>query len=117
MLEIPITFTPSEPALPIDAVYSLDGRSFRLFIAWNNRAQRYYMNVYDGSSDEILVAGIALVARWSLLERFSNPLLPDGDLILIPEDESLMEPTLGDVGLEGNFRLIYVTGDELEALR
>jgi len=75
------------------------------------------MDLYDGSTDEILVAGIALVSRWFLLNRFSNPLLPDGDLVLIPDDGSLLEPALGEVGLEGNFKLIYLTSDELQELQ
>lgn len=61
---------------------TLDGREFQLRFDYNGREDRWYLDIItvDGQN---LAMGIKLVANWPLLRRFTDPRLPQGNLMAI----------------------------------
>jgi len=72
---------------------TLDGIEYLFQFAWNDREQRWYVSISD-INDNPLAMGLKIVANVPLLRRFTNPSLPQGDLIACDLSNQFGEPPL-----------------------
>jgi len=108
---------------------TLDGREYILRFIFNEREQRWYLDIF--SSDETpLALGLKLVVNWNLLRRETDERLPPGELYAIdfsgaanesaPSDadaatllQLARDPGLNDLGADGRVGLMYFDAEEL----
>lgn len=85
----------------------LDDRIFILRARWNTQYEFWSLDIYDANESALLL-GQKLVFNTDLLERYTNPLLPQGRLFLIDSgSESRRIERIGrnDIGVNAN--LVY----------
>lgn len=99
-----IELTPDE-AQELDT--TLDGVELNLKIDWNERAQSWFLGVYD-VADVPILAGIKVQVGESLLNH-NRGNLPPGVLLLVRLDGSLASPGRNDLN---QYFLEYLTLDE-----
>ncbi len=85
----------------------LDGKDYNFRMKWNERSQRWHMNIY--ADDETpLVLGIKLVANWPLIRYYQyNPDVPQGALIAVDLSNDGSPPGLYDFGEDLRVELTY----------
>lgn len=114
-LEIPIEVTGPEPGelTPhVEQTTELDGVEFGLRLRWNDREQRWYLDLSDVDGAPILL-GVKLVANWSLLRTLADDgRRPRGELVVV-DTTGEGDPRLPDLGRR--VRLIYVPVAEVPA--
>lgn len=91
-------------------VTSLDGTEFRLEFRFNEREQRFYMDLRDGDGVDILV-GVRLTVDWAPLRYLVDPRRPLGEIFITDSEGEGRDPRLGDLG--DRVKLFYLTGEEL----
>jgi hypothetical protein len=91
----------------------LDAITFILSFRWNVRGQAWYMNIFD-KDNNLLKAGIKLVAKYSLLKQYrAVEGLPPGEFILADAED---DPLSGPMGFENfgtRYQLLYFNRSEL----
>lgn len=90
-------------------ITSLDGVDFLFEFRWNEREQRWYMDLYEADGTPV-VTGIKVVADWSLLRLVVRDLRPAGEIYSY-DTTGEGDPRLGDLGTR--VRLIYIPEAEL----
>lgn len=106
--------TPVGPDAPDRTMRTrLDGRDFLLRLVWNGRESRWYLTV-SGSSGDVLVAGVKVVANWPLLSttegqpyRRWDPDLPPGDLMAVDLTQDGTPPGIDELGEGKRVELTY----------
>lgn len=96
-----------------DQVVELDGTDFLLDFRWNEREQRWYLDVSDNDG-ALILAGQKLVANWLPMRLVTNRGRPLGQMVLQDTTRAGLDPRLGDLGTR--VRLIYFTAAEVAAL-
>ncbi len=108
---------------------SLDGREYVLRFIYNEREQRWYLDLFDGDETP-LALGLKLVANWNLLRRETDARLPPGELYAIDLSGTVDEqaavdldtvrilqiardPGRDDLGADGRVALVYLDAEEL----
>lgn len=88
----------------------LEGRTYFLRLSWNSEAELWGLSV-ENANNEIIIAGIALVANTPLLDQYRHLDLPPGDFVALAPDgqESITRENLPD----GDVVLVYVTAEEI----
>lgn len=106
---IQINTAQEQAIVPIDVVHNLDGRQFRIFMAYNARVGRWYLNLYELPSGELILAGKSVLLDTPILRNHANEKMPPGELILVSTSENV------DPGFENldNYNLIYITASEV----
>lgn len=89
---------------------ALDGTDFRLEFRFNEREQRFYIDLRDSDGADILV-GVKLVADWAPLRYLVDPRRPVGEIITQDTEGLGRAPRLGDLGRR--VKLIYLTAEDL----
>jgi hypothetical protein len=107
---------PTSIPLPIDTPrasfrVTLEGADFTVRLDYHDRQDRYFLSLADADGT-IIVAGVKLVANWSVLRGVVNASRPPGMLVILPSttDEG---PTF--TGLGRGFSLLYYTAAEVAA--
>jgi hypothetical protein len=88
----------------------LEGKDYIFRFDFNNREQRFYMNIKseDGTPQ---LTGVKVVANWPLITRHRfNSALPPGELIAIDLETNGVPPVLADFG--SRVKLYYYASDE-----
>ncbi len=106
-LEIPI----DTDAPHFTQTTALDGVDFRFEFRFNEREQRFYMDLRDVDDDPILV-GVKLVADWDALRYLVDPRRPQGTIMIVDSQGEGRAARLGDLGRR--IKLIYLTAEDLE---
>jgi hypothetical protein len=85
----------------------LDGRDFVLHFAFNQREDRWSLDIHD-DEDEPIVQGLKLLANWPLLRHYRwNESLPPGELIVMDLTGDGAPPGLDELGDGKRCQLIY----------
>ena len=92
---------------------SLDGVTFELEVAWNERESAWYIAVADADGVAIR-SGRRMVLNTPLLLSVADARRPGGELYLIDLDGTGVEAALEDLGVR--VVLMYVTAAEAAAL-
>lgn len=92
---------------------SLDGVTFNLDFAWNERESAWYFAVADADGLP-LRGGVRMVLNWPLLFSVADARRPGGELYLIDLDQTGVEAGLDDLGVR--VVLMYVTAAEAAVL-
>ncbi|NIR31652.1 MAG: hypothetical protein GWN84_20540 [Gammaproteobacteria bacterium] len=85
---------------------SLDGTTFELDFAWNERESAWYLTVRDVEG-EPLRGAIRLVIDWPLLRSWADQGRPAGELYFLDLEGTGSAPTFVDMGRR--LQLVYVT--------
>ena len=86
---------------------SLDGRDFNLRFAWNQREERWYMDIRS-DIDEPLALGLKLVTNVSLLRAMAfDPRLPPGLLMAMDMTLDQSPPGYYDLEIGKRVQLVY----------
>jgi len=96
-----------------DQRVELDGTTYVLDFAWNERGRSWFLtvNTADGAP---IVSGLAVVSNWPLLRRFKyKPELPGGELVAV--DLTGTYDAAGYTDLGTNVQLTYFTAAEVAA--
>lgn len=92
---------------------SLDGVTFELGLAWNERESNWYISFADADG-VALRGGVRMVLNTPLLRSVTDARRPAGELYLIDVDETGVEAGLDDLGVR--VVLQYVTAAERAVL-
>ena len=87
----------------------LDGTRYFFIFRFNYRLARWFMSVSESDND-ILVSGVLVRSNFPLLKTYSNPLLPQGDLVVVNLLENFTDPTFEGFGKD--YVLTYEAEDE-----
>jgi len=91
----------------------LDGRDFVLRFSYNEREDRYYVDILDEEETPIL-RGLKLVSNWRLLRHYHHdPRVPPGELMATDLTGDNSPPSFGELGIGKRVELTYFTEDEL----
>ena len=97
--------TDSDPYYSIRS--RLDGKDYGLSFAWNDREERWYLSIYD-DADNLLLAGIKLIANWPLLRNYhADPNVPPGELMVVDQTRDGTPPGLKELGENARCVLCY----------
>ena len=86
---------------------ALDGREYVLRIRWNQRAEKWFMNIAD-SDGVMIVSGLKLVLNVVVggLFRGVDPRMPPGGFLLVDNTDQERDPGLTELGLR--VFLVYI---------
>ena len=82
----------------------LDGTTFMFKFRYNSRTDRWAFDIQTANEYPI-VSGIAVLTGTSLLERFSDERLPDGELFVLNKEDETASPGRSD--LQENVFILY----------
>jgi len=86
---------------------TLDGRDFNFRFAWNQRLERWYLDIRDGADVPLLV-GLKLVTNWPLLQAYHHDeRLPPGELVVFTSLPDTSPPGYMDLGIGLRCELVY----------
>jgi hypothetical protein len=88
-------------------VVRLDGRDYTLRLVWNQRAERWSLDLLD-DDEEPIIQGVALMVAVPLLrwKRF-DPRTPPGELIAVDVTNDGSPPGLDELGPGKRVELTY----------
>lgn len=75
----------------------LENTTYVFELYYNTRAGYWTLNLYD-DAETLLIAGVALLLKVNLLDKYTNPALPQGILHLINLKEENVEATFDSLG-------------------
>ncbi len=104
ILEIPVRADDFHYQFRVD----LDGVTYILVMRFNKRADRWIMDIMTGG-EEMIVAGVPLLLGTSLLARYADDRLPQGDLFVANMESDYEE--CGRDQLGANVLLLYREAD------
>lgn len=91
----------------------IDNKLLRLDVHWNTRGEFWSLDIYDDQAEPI-VLGIKLVLGTGLLDRYTSPKLPRGELMLVDTTDTLAKVGYDDLGTSA--LLVFMSAEELSAL-
>lgn len=107
-LELP---SESTPELEYDS--PLQGVLYKLSFKYSTRNQVWHLTLKEITGVDI-VSNITLVPNYDLLERYVSTKTPKGLLTLYADGEYESPPKVTFENLSTNFKLIYLTPQEME---
>lgn len=82
----------------------LDGRDYVIVLQWNQRMQRWAMDIAD--QDAVMIAaGVVLVVEFPLLSLVTDERAPPGSLAVVDLQSPKIDPTLESLG--SRHQLVY----------
>ena len=101
---------PTQQGLPFYTQrVTLDGRDYNLRFAWNQRLERWYLDIRDGADVSLLV-GLKLVTNWPLLLAYHHDeRLPAGELVVMTSLPDNSPPGYMDLGVGLRCELTYLS--------
>lgn len=108
---ISITFTPEDGTA--GGPVTLEDTLYLFFFRHSARDDRWYLDIHD-ADDNLLATGIKLVTHMNLLEPFSDPRLPTGELNATRIVGALLPVTDTDLG--NSVSIEYMERSELDFL-
>ncbi len=105
---------PTTPGVPYYTQRTkLDGRDYNLRFAWNQRAERWTLDILDEAAVPI-VSGIKLVTNFPLLRSYQwDPDVPPGKLLVMTLTQDRSPPGFYDLGIGRRCELTYFSATEL----
>lgn len=95
---------------------TLSGTNYLFRYTYNTRDQRLRLSIY--LDDELVIASVKIMENQLLLQNYILPDFPDGDLLCVRfKGDETTPATLGNIGIDQNYELIYLTNEELEELQ
>jgi hypothetical protein len=88
----------------------LDRVPFRFDVNFNQRAQRWYISVFDDQGNPVRTS-MPAVTEWLLMLTVVTSNRPAGDLMVLPQGTDDSEPLLGQLG--DTSVLLYLDQSEL----
>lgn len=82
----------------------LDGTTYSFKFRYNSRMDRWAFDILT-ANEEPIVSSVLVVAGTFLLERFSDPRLPQGDLFVLNKEDENASPGRND--LQKNVFILY----------
>jgi hypothetical protein len=108
IFKIPLTSSVMSYTFTID----LDGKTYGLSFHFNSRSRQWYFDMV--SSDGVpLIDGAPVFVNQAVLSRFSNPLLPPGDVLFIDTSGANRDPDDTDLGTR--VLMMYLDAAEVKA--
>lgn len=89
---IPITSDPNQ-----ELKVTLGDTEYFIRLRWNTRAQFWTLDILDAAKDPI-VQGVCVRVQYSLLSRYRDVRLPDGQLFAIDTSQEGVDPAVDDLG-------------------
>jgi len=90
---------------------TLDGFVYVFGFTWNTREGAWFMSI--SRDDEPLLYNIKVVDAFSLIDRFTNLLLPPGAIMTLDIENINRNPGRDELG--SAVKLVYVTESEVES--
>jgi len=91
----------------------LDGQEYVLDFRFNTREKVWYLTICDTGSNAI-VGGIKVVVGFPLLNRFSDPRLPPGDIYCLTSTQDNTPPGQEELGYGLRCCLFYYDVNEFQ---
>ena len=82
----------------------LDGTTFSFKFRYNSRMDRWAFDIATANNEPI-ISGVLVVTGALLLERFSDPRLPQGDMFVLNKEDENVSPGRND--LQKNVFILY----------
>ena len=82
----------------------LDGTTFSFKFRYNSRMDRWAFDIATANNDPI-ISGVLVVTGTSLLERFADARLPQGDMFVLNKEDENVSPGRND--LQKNVFILY----------
>ena len=82
----------------------LDGTTYSFKFRYNSRMDRWAFDILTANNDPI-IEGVLVVTGTLLLERFSDPRLPQGDMFVLNKEDENVSPGRSD--LQKNVFILY----------
>ena len=82
----------------------LDGTTFSFKFRYNSRMDRWAFDILTANNEPI-VSGVLVLTGTLLLERFSDPRLPQGDMFVLNKEDENVSPGRND--LQKNVFILY----------
>ena len=82
----------------------LDGTTYSFKFRYNSRMDRWAFDILTANNDPI-IEGVLVVTGTLLLERFSDPRLPQGDMFVLNKEDENVSPGRND--LQKNVFILY----------
>lgn len=100
---------PTAQGVPYYSVRTtLDGRDFGLRFRWNQREERWYLDLRDGAGS-LIAAGMKLVCNWPLLRyKKWDPRTPPGELVVVTLSPDRSPPGVDELGVGLRCELTYL---------
>lgn len=107
MIQIPVTKNGNS-----NFDITLDGVRFTLKYRFNNRNSRIYLSIFRGSEE--VLAGLRLIEDMSVNWVYRTEDQPQGTFAVFQFKGDKSFATLGNLGINQPYSLIYYTEDEVE---
>ena len=100
-----------------DQTTTLEGQTFQLSFAFNQRESCWYLSVADNNGVDIY-NGMKLMCLQLLMRKCRDPRRPSGDFAVFDNTGANMPPGLEDLlANSGRCTLVYITSDTLALLK
>ena len=80
-----------------DFKIALDNADYFLVIQWNERSSFWTLDIYTAGKT-LVKGGMVLRADYSLLDQYSDDLLPQGKIKMIDQSGEGVDPSYDDLG-------------------
>jgi len=85
----------------------LDAVVYTLKFSWNTRQQSWGMDIYETSTNTLLIQGIKIEVDWMPVFRYQIENFPPGDFIVIDTSGLQVPPERTEFGTDARVKLMY----------
>lgn len=93
---------------------TLDGVSYKLHFAWNDRSGGWTFDLRTSDNSDI-VRGVAIVPNFPLLNTYKRHDVPDGEFMAVITDETVQAIGRRDF-ISGQASFVYIPRGEMDAI-
>lgn len=99
----------------VSQTITLSGVTYVFIYTYNTRDERLRISIYR--DDNLVIAGLKIMENQFLLQNYILDQFSDGDLICVRmKGDSSIPATLGTIGIDREYELVYLTNDEISEL-
>lgn len=104
-ITLPAVSVPTHSTFQTD----MDGVTYGLETRWNERAQGWFLRIFDAEGNELLSA-VRIVVGFFLAKRSSDPRMPPGVIVAMDTSGQDLDPGLTDLGARVQLLYFPATG-------
>lgn len=90
----------------------LDKVTFTLAFEWNDRAEGWFLDIYDATG-VLLLSGVRIVINYPFMNKYRDSRLPAGIIEAVDTSDADLDPGFADLG--ERVKLVYTPADEIDS--